>query len=599
MCISNIPSLLYYAYLPTIFLGMFFGIFVYLSGRKEPVNKILVLISIVFSFYTAIDFMSWFPFSLSVYTLFSKLLMLVLILLPLLLYFAYYLLQIKISLVKHIFVWIPFIPLFILSFSKYSHLLFSIERVGSDCVVQEETLYPYIYALSAFYIVWFVLILFKKYRASKDDSVIKNKIKTVIVAASVLIGWFVLLIKLQSFFGDSVLLFIPLGMVMFIGILSYAIVKYKLFNIKLLTAQAIVVLLVFLIGALIFMQDPTKMRVVIWITLVLVIIFGRYLIKSVKAEVKKSEELEIANAEISKRGEELEKMAQSLAVSNDQLKIANNKLQELDQAKSDFFARASHDLRTPLTSIKGFISLLQEGSYGEVPDPQKDVLVKVFTVAQRMNGLVEDFLSASKLEAGGMQYNFDKCKVENVCKEIADMLFTKAKDKGLYLDFKKPQEEMPEVTIDASRIMESVSNLVDNAVKYTEKGGITIKLEHAESSNYKRPEIINEDEEVTADIKGAVLRITVADTGMGIPKDGIDLLFAKYSRGKGDARAKTKGTGLGLYVGKRMIEDNGGKVWAESDGEGLGSRFIVELPVEPPVEVLEKIKKEQQMQKVI
>jgi len=389
------------------------------------------------------------------------------------------------------------------------------------------------------------------------------------------------------------------GMPIFIGFLGYLIVRFKAFKVELMKAQALVAVLVALIGALLFYVQGTVGKVLIAVNLLVALYFGWRLVRSVKAEIQKSEDLEVANVEISKRGEELEEMAQSLAMSNDNLKIANNKLQELDQAKSDFFARASHDLRTPLTSIKGFISLLQEGSYGEVPEQQKGVLEKVFTVSQRMTGLVEDFLSASKLEAGGMQYNFDKCKVENVCKEIADMLFTKANEKGLYLDFKKPQEEMPEIIIDASRIMESVSNLVDNAVKYTEKGGITIKLDRAESSNYKRPETVAEGEIMTEDIKGPVLRITVADTGMGIPQDGINLLFAKYSRGKGDAKFKTKGTGLGLYVGKRMIEDNGGKVWAESDGEGLGSRFIVELPIETPKEILDKFKAQQQEQKIV
>ncbi|MDD5463751.1 MAG: HAMP domain-containing sensor histidine kinase [Candidatus Moranbacteria bacterium] len=497
--------------------------------------------------------------------------MLVLILLPLLLYFAYYLLQIKISLIKHIFVWIPFVPLFVLSFSRYSYLLFSIERVGSDCVVQEEALYPYVYALSAFYIVWFVLILFKKYKSSKDDSIIKNKIKTVIVAASVLIGWFVLLIKLQSFFGDSVLLFIPLGMVMFIGILSYAIVKYKLFNIKLLTAQAIVALLVFLIGALIFMQDPTKMRVVIWITLALAIIFGRYLVKSVKAEVRKSEELEIANKEINERKEQLQLMADKLAQANDQLRT-------LDNAKTEFISIASHQLRTPITAIKGFSSLLLEGSYGEVSESVHSALEKVYSSAERLVDLVEDLLNVSRIESGRMQFTFEKASVEKLIKELYDNFILIAKNKKFYLDIKLPENPLPEIVMDYSKIRELVSNFIDNALKYTEKGGATVKAELREEGV-----VVDENGFVIVGKKsefGKVIRITVSDTGIGIPKEEIPYLFKKFSRGKDVSRLHVGGTGLGLYVGKAIAETHHGQVWVESDGAGKGSRFIIEIPVE-------------------
>ena len=87
-----------------------------------------------------------------------------------------------------------------------------------------------------------------------------------------------------------------------------------------------------------------------------------------------------------------------------------------------------------------------------------------------------------------------------------------------------------------------------------------------------------------------MIRITISDTGIGIPKDEIPRLFARFSRGKDTARLKASGTGLGLYVGKCMIQDNGGKVWVESDGDGKGSRFIVELPIETPQEITDKIK---------
>lgn len=179
-----------------------------------------------------------------------------------------------------------------------------------------------------------------------------------------------------------------------------------------------------------------------------------------------------------------------------------------------------------------------------------------------------------------MQYKFSKCKIEDICQQIVDTLYPKAKDMGLYLEYRKSAERLPELLIDGSRIRESISNLVDNAIKYTDKGGVTLRLERAQTSNYK-PETLHPNEHVTQ-IKGPVVRITVADTGIGIPETEIQYLFARFSRGKDISRLNAGGTGLGLYVCKGMIEGNGGKVWAESDGQGKGSRFIVELPVESP-----------------
>lgn len=382
------------------------------------------------------------------------------------------------------------------------------------------------------------------------------------------------------------------GMVVFMGFLAYLIVKFKAFNIKLLGTQALVVLMVFLIGALLFYVKDAGGKILILINLMLAIGFGYVLVKSVKKEVEQREALEVANKEISERKDQLQKMADSLSVTNEKLKVANDKLKVLDQAKSDFFSRASHDLRTPITGVIGYVSLLDEGSYGAVSEQQKTILQKILSVTANMRALVEDFLTAAKLEAGGMQYNFAKAKVGDICQQIVETLYPKSKDRGLDLDFKKSEEELPELTIDASRIRESISNLVDNAIKYTEKGGVTVKIERAESSNYKPVVTNSPDEKATKEIIGSVVRVTISDTGMGIPKDGINSLFSRFSRGKGEARLKTSGTGLGLYVCKGMIEDNGGKVWAESDGEGKGSRFIVELPIETPEEVLEKIEEE-------
>ncbi|HRZ95622.1 MAG TPA: HAMP domain-containing sensor histidine kinase [Candidatus Moranbacteria bacterium] len=327
------------------------------------------------------------------------------------------------------------------------------------------------------------------------------------------------------------------GMPIFLGFLVYLIVQYKAFDIKILSVQALVVALVILIGSqFAFIQNPINM-VLTGITLAIAVGFGWTLIRSVKMEVQRKEELQI--------------MTNRLAQANDQLR-------KLDNAKSEFISIASHQLRTPLTAIKGFISLLLEGSYGKINSMLKDVLNKIYISNERLIDLVEDMLNLSRIESGRMEYDIKKVNMEEVLKEICDTFSIRSKEKGLKLELKLPENPLPEVTTDRNKIREVISNLVDNAIKYTLKGWVTVKLSQ------------NEDK----------VRIAVIDTGIGVPKEEMPYLFEKFSRGKDINRLNTGGTGLGLHVGKKMIESLSGKLWVESEGAGKGSTFIVELPVE-------------------
>jgi len=204
------------------------------------------------------------------------------------------------------------------------------------------------------------------------------------------------------------------------------------------------------------------------------------------------------------------------------------------------------------------LSLLLEGSYGKVDEKQKDVLVKINTSNERLITLVEDLLNLSRIESGRMEYNFEKVKMEDVCEEIFDTFVIRAKDHDLRLEKLFPEKSLPEAMTDRNKIREIVSNLVDNAIKYTPKGGVTIKLSE----------------------EAGFIRVAVADTGIGVPQEEIPYLFAKFSRGKDVTRLNTGGTGLGLHVGKRMMEELKGKIWVESEGTGRGSTFIIEVPVE-------------------
>lgn len=248
------------------------------------------------------------------------------------------------------------------------------------------------------------------------------------------------------------------------------------------------------------------------------------------------------------------------------LRIANKELQKLDRAKSEFISIASHQLRTPLTIIKGYVSMMLEGSFGTLNEQQVDSLQKVYLSNERLIQLVEDLLSISRIESGRMEFTMQPLDLKTLVEEVVEELRPNAQKKNLYLHFEPQKEPLPLIKADKKKIHESISNIVDNAIKYTQKGGITVRI------TKKRNRIIT----------------SIADTGIGIPKEEKRVLFQKFSRGKGMSLIHTEGTGLGLFVCRKLIEAHGGKVWVESKGKGHGSTFFVSLQIDNKSKTQEK-----------
>jgi len=251
------------------------------------------------------------------------------------------------------------------------------------------------------------------------------------------------------------------------------------------------------------------------------------------------------------------KLKQEVKKATADLRAANKQLKELDAAKSEFISIASHQLRTPLTVIKGYISMMLEGTFGKLTKEETVSLEKVYESNERLIQLVENLLNISRIESGRLQFNFEIMQLEEVVENVVDELAGSAKRKGLRLEYKKSSKPLPKVKIDEEKIRQVVMNLIDNAIKYTKQGGITIKLEQI----------------------GKNIQFCVIDTGVGISKEDLDNLFKKFSRGKGSSVIHTEGTGLGLYVGKMMIEAHQGKIWAESKGKDRGARFCFVVPI--------------------
>ncbi len=251
------------------------------------------------------------------------------------------------------------------------------------------------------------------------------------------------------------------------------------------------------------------------------------------------------------------KLKDEIKITTDDLMKANIRLKQLDQAKSEFVSIASHQLRTPLTIIKGYVSMLLDGNFGNLTNKKKLVIEKVFESNERLIRIVENLLDVSRIESGKMLFNFQKKYIQDIVISVINEFSNIVIEKNIKLICKKPVKLLPKITMDVEKIRQVILNLVDNAIKYSDSEKIVINLT----------------------IKNKKVIFCIKDHGIGIKKEDMPSLFEKLRRGTGAALVCTEGIGLGLYVAKQIIIGHKGKIWAESVGAGKGSKFLFELPI--------------------
>ncbi|MCD6270493.1 PAS domain S-box protein [bacterium] len=260
--------------------------------------------------------------------------------------------------------------------------------------------------------------------------------------------------------------------------------------------------------------------------------------------------LELTTVFVSRKGEKIG----SLLILHD---VSREKL--VERMKTEFVSIAAHQLRTPLSAIKWTLKMFLDGDLGELTKEQKEFAEKSYISNERMINLVNDLLDVSRIEEGRYLYKLTPARMERIIQAIINSLSRVAKRKGIVIDFVKKQKSFPQVKVDAEKIGLVIQNLIDNAVKYTpEKGKITVSLSKT----------------------GNNLKVEVADTGMGIPKDQQGRIFSKFFRGANALKTETVGSGLGLFIVKNIVEAHKGKIWFESE-EGKGTTFFFTIPINP------------------
>lgn len=237
-----------------------------------------------------------------------------------------------------------------------------------------------------------------------------------------------------------------------------------------------------------------------------------------------------------------------------------NALHELSALKSDLISITSHQLRTPLSIMKGYLSMLKEGSFGKLDSKQLNIINKSYTTNEGMIRLVNSFLDLSHHEKGILKYNFKKTDLRNIVNTTVNNFKIDAERKNLSINWVAPKKPIY-ANIDEEKLKHAMANIIDNSIKYTKKGGISIRL--VQETEFSK-----------------TVKIYISDTGMGVTKEEIETIFKSFARSERGEKMNVVGAGLGLHVAKIITEGHNGKIWVQSNGEDKGSTFIIELPLQ-------------------
>ena len=252
---------------------------------------------------------------------------------------------------------------------------------------------------------------------------------------------------------------------------------------------------------------------------------------------------------------ELHNLYENQRAAAQELQILNDRLTEVSKAKSEFLANMSHELRTPMNAILGFIEMLLDDIYGEVPPHLREPLIDVQANGKHLLNLINDVLDLSKIEAGRMELVLGEYSVQDVVETVRTSLQSLASEKGLGF-VAAAEDDIPLAFGDGRRITQCLMNLVGNALKFSKRGRVAVWVER----------------------QGNDLLYHVSDTGIGIPKEELKNIFTEFKQVDTAITREFSGTGLGLNITKKFVEMHGGRIWAESE-LGKGSTFFFSIPL--------------------
>lgn len=533
----DLPGLLYYSHVPATVVALTVGLFVFLNAKTFLLNRLLLVISICFSLWTFSNLILWTNIHsdllLFVWTLYVVLFSFISIFSV---YFIYVFLDKKdVSFrVKSVFTAL-LAP--VLIFAPTYLNLRGFDITDCDAFTFEGPLYKFYYvSLAVLAMVWILILLIRRYRIASPN--FRKQIILMGTGIEFFLFSFFTMVFLADYLTsigvlqDSRLEFYGLfGMMVFMSLISFLIVRFKAFNIALIGAQALVVALVILIGSMFTFIDTLTGRILGGVTLILTGAIGIVLIRSVKAEVRQRELIQ--------------KQEQELEVIN-----------ERQEGLLHFI---SHEIKGYLTKNEAGFAAITEGDYGTVSEPLQTMASSALVDTRRGVETVMDILDASNLKKGTVAYDKKPFNFSAAVQDTVSSLKSMAQEKGISLEYADSTGASSTINGDENKLRRHViRNLIDNSIRYTPSGSVRVELGRI----------------------GSALRMTVTDTGVGITKEDMARLFTEGGKGADSIKVNVHSTGYGLFIAKSIVEAHGGKIWAESEGAGKGSRFIAELPAD-------------------
>ncbi len=418
---------------------------------------------------------------------------------------------------------LPLLPLIIFLPTKYN--LIGVNLV--DCTAIEGFFahyYSYIFET-----VCIAVIIIISVRAFKQNTDLSKRKEIKYFGLGMIL--FLLAFSWGNIFGSfssnwTVAQFGLIGMPIFVGFLSYLIVRFKTFNIKLIGAQVLVFALGFLVLAMAFIRQIQNVRYVVFFTLIFVIILGNILVRSVKREIEQREHLE----------------------------ILTSKLSALLQQRESLTHLITHKIKGVLARSKAVFSEMLEGSFGVLPPALQTMAQRGLESDNEGVQTVDLVLNASNLSSGKIRYDMKLVDFKTIVEKIVEEKKALAKTKNLSIE-KNISDGNYIVFGDVFWLTEVVRNLVENALRYTLEGTISIGLQR----------------------KNTKVLLSIRDTGVGITDEDKKNLFKEGGRGKDSIKVNVDSTGYGLYTVKLIVEAHHGLVWVESGGTSKGATFYVEF----------------------
>lgn len=525
--LSTPPSLLYYAYIPTIIVSLLVALYVFFKDKKSLRSKLLLSVSIFFALWVINILIQWVAsynaILLSAWQLTAILEIGIFI-------SSFYFSRVFLSSKDITFG--EKITMSIVALVVLAIIPTSLNVSGYDfdnCEGINGPLWNIIYAFEPAVIVLMVYLGLDAYRKEKSGN--KRKQIALFTIGNAL---FLTLFFLSNFYGELTKVYEfnlwgPVGMVSFLVLLGYMIVRFHAFNVKVFATQALVIGISSLIGAQLFFLNDFLDVVVTVATLVAFLISGLFLIRSVKREIEAREQIE---------------------------KLAGD-LQTANEGQANLIHIINHQIKSYMTKARYiYDALLHDSDYGSISETARHMIEKGYKEVTEGVKFVQNFLAVSDIEKGTFVYDMQPIDFKKIVTEVAEEQKETAKNKNLSFDFSAADADYS-MKGDASQLSQAVRNLIDNSIKYTSSGGLDLNLER----------------------KADKILLAVKDTGVGISDELKPKLFTKGAMGKDSTKINVNSTGFGLSFVKGVVEAHKGRVWADSPGPNLGSTFYMELPM--------------------